>query len=190
MITRIFLLLCCSVSFTLIGCGGGDGGGGEGGSNGTNNNTSNSTNNGTSNSTSNDTSSTSNDTTGGTNNETTPTGPTSNQTTTGPTTPVVEGTTLTIDGSARACELVLIDSENALTEVVFTEGQANGRFMRRGERVAVAFHAVDDAAMPEGAVILNVLEGGIDNITINTEVSRCFGADGQPLSEAGLEIKP
>ncbi len=99
--------------------------------------------------------------------------------------PPVPGTGLAVgDAAARSCEVVLEDPDEKLKDVNYDGVQ--GRDMRRGSRLAIAFHALDDESIVDGAVSF----GQADLSGINVTVSRCFGADGAVLDGVGVTIAP
>ena len=180
--THIGLLL--SLGLTLAACGGGEGSGGGDTSNGaaTSNGTGASNETSSNQTSSNETTGTSNGTIG-TSNGTTTTSTGTTGTSNG-TTPF-EGAGLRVAAEARACELVLLDPQGAVQEVTFSDA-VQGRLMRRGARVAIAFHAVGDAEIPAGAVALQLSEGLGD--TLQLLAPRCFDGAGRLLDGAGVEL--
>ncbi len=89
--------------------------------------------------------------------------------------------------NARACEVVLVDAEKKINDVTFTSA-LKGKFMRRGERVAIAFHATDDEALSTGHVAFSLADGINDLEGVTLRVSRCFDLQGQPLDTADITI--
>ena len=89
--------------------------------------------------------------------------------------------------TARACEVVLSDTAEAISEVTFDAG-VTGRFMRRGERVAIAFVVDGDTPIAEGAVgfTLSPDAEGAENVTFL--IAQCFDLQRQPLDGAGVSI--
>ncbi len=92
--------------------------------------------------------------------------------------PVVPDTTVTLDPAARSCELMLRGS--ALT-VVFGDA-VEGRHLRRGEQLAVAFAHRADAPIPAGAVAFADGEGA------EVESATCFDATGRPLPDVEIAL--
>ena len=89
--------------------------------------------------------------------------------------------------AARACEVVLSDVEEAIAEVTFDAG-VTGRFMRRGERVAIAVIADADEPIAEGAVgfTLSPDAEGAEGVTFL--IAQCFDLQRQALNGAEVTI--
>lgn len=82
---------------------------------------------------------------------------------------------------ARACEsVIVVDPEDA--DVTFAEG-VRGEAIRRGSRVGVAFvtTAAVDAPLKPFSVRWRGARG-----SLRVAETRCFGARGEPLTEASL----
>ena len=103
-----------------------------------------------------------------------------------PDSPTGLGLTVLAD-DARACEVVLDDPQEKIASVVFTDG-AQGKVMRRGNRLAVAFHAQGDEAIPAGAADFEMAAGATDLEGISVMVQRCFDAQGGVIDGDQLEI--
>ncbi len=86
---------------------------------------------------------------------------------------------------ARSCECLLTDPNGALHQVVFG-ASVEGRQIRRGDRVGVAFFRKADAALDEGAVSLS-LKGTALNGVVMARAS-CFDKAGAELAGAKVEI--
>jgi hypothetical protein len=100
----------------------------------------------------------------------------------------VEGLGIEVSAvDARACELVLVDPGQKIAQVLFT-GSVQGRSLRRGERVAVAFHASADAPMVAGDVGIALREGAQDLQGVSATLGRCFGFAGQVLEGAQVTL--
>jgi hypothetical protein len=94
-------------------------------------------------------------------------------------------TTLTlpsIDAAARSCELLLDDDTGAVQGANF-EASVQGEFVRQAPHTAVTFFAAKDAAIPDGAVHIQVLGEGQFRITR----AQCFDRDGKPIAGGGLK---
>ncbi len=100
----------------------------------------------------------------------------------------VDGLGLAVDkDNARACEAVLTDAAGGIEAVAFGEG-VKGRFMRRGERLAVAFIADGDAPIADNAVELVLKDGFDDLASIQITVASCSDAGGAPIEGTQITI--
>ena len=107
----------------------------------------------------------------------------------GPNPDPFEGLGLGLDNSdVRACEVVLKDPQNKIGEVVFDSDSVEGRFMRRGERIALAFHSKGGAEIADGAVGFTPGNGAMDLEGIEVVVGQCVDAQGQPLAEVEVTV--
>lgn len=93
--------------------------------------------------------------------------------------PVEVSLALQVDPAARACEVMLTGS------VSVQYGPAvEGRDLRRGDRLALAFAARADAALDASAVAL----ASTDPDRLAIESGACFDLDGRPLADANLAL--
>ncbi len=88
------------------------------------------------------------------------------------------------NGDARACEVMLKDPGKALGELR-ADDSIEGRALRRGDMLAVAFAQTGDVAVESGAVRF-ALSGTADGVEI--ESVTCFDRSGNPLSEPAVEL--
>ncbi len=97
--------------------------------------------------------------------------------------PPMPGAGLSISSdAARSCEVVLVDTQNDISAVSYNG--VKGRDMRRGERLAIAFHALEDGAIVAGSVSFG--EADLGSLTVMT--SRCFDAAGAEIEGAEVTI--
>lgn len=94
--------------------------------------------------------------------------------------PEVPGAFLGVSADARSCEVMLLDAGGQLGAPLFGAA-VEGRSLRRGDRLAVAFAHRADAPIATGAIGLVAADGG-DGVQI--ESATCFDAAGRPLPEA------
>ena len=99
-----------------------------------------------------------------------------------------DGVGLDIDSDeARSCEVVVVDQANAIDEVTF-EDDVEGRSMRRGERLALAFFVKGDSVIPSGAVNFALRqEGSSEGLQLTN--GRCFDGQGQEINGAALALR-
>jgi len=88
---------------------------------------------------------------------------------------------------ARSCEVVLTDSAKAITGLSFS-GDVEGRFLRRGERLAVAFSGRTNAQLPAAGVNLLLQSAGTSLTGMTLSNNRCFDAQGAVLSGATVTL--
>jgi len=99
----------------------------------------------------------------------------------------------TVADAARACEALVLDPDNLVRgdhddSVVFADG-VEGRSLRRGEKIAIAFHATSDSPIQAGDVALDV-QDGVDNLdSLQLVFQRCFDSNGDPIEESGLDFE-
>lgn len=98
--------------------------------------------------------------------------------------PDVPGAFLGVSADARACEVMLLDAAGQLGAPIFGAA-VEGRSLRRGDRLAVAFAHRADGPIAAGAVGLVAADGG-DGVRI--ESATCFDAAGQPLANATVTL--
>jgi len=145
--------------------------------NGTNNNPNNGTNNNPNNGTNNNPNNRTNNQNNGTNNS-------NNGTNNG----MVVGAGLDITAAgARSCELVVIDGATAITAVTFGDA-VEGRTMRRGDRLALAFYGKGGAELTASSVGLT-LKSGADLQALELTRGRCFGADGAEIAGTTFAVR-
>ncbi len=99
--------------------------------------------------------------------------------------PEVPGAFLGVHPDARSCEVMLLDADGQLGAPVFGAA-VEGRSLRRGDRLAVAFAHRADASIAAGAVGLVAANGG-DGVQL--ESATCFDAAGRPLPEADAVLE-
>jgi hypothetical protein len=87
---------------------------------------------------------------------------------------------------ARACELVLEDSDARVANVRFV-ASSQGTFLRRGRRTAVAFIASQDVALEGSDVRVGAVGGNASTITVAE--AACFDRDGRPIDGAAIEVR-
>lgn len=89
--------------------------------------------------------------------------------------------------AARACEVVVQDGAQVITGLSFSN-TVEGRFLRRGERLAVAFSARSNMVLPaDGATIqLQMASTSLNGITLTN--NRCFDAQGRALPGATVAL--
>lgn len=93
--------------------------------------------------------------------------------------PIEVSLALQVDPAARACEVMLTGP------VSVQYGDAvEGRHLRRGDRLALAFAARADAALANNAVAL----ASTDPDRLAIESGACFDLDGRPLAAANLAL--
>ena len=100
-----------------------------------------------------------------------------------PSMPVITGFKVEPD-QARGCEVVILDPDNVLKDVQFNSS-VKGHWMRRGSRVAVAFFAQENQAIPQGAVSFESTRATLDLEMVNL---KCVDLVGTPLSNASLSF--
>ena len=93
--------------------------------------------------------------------------------------PVAANLALSVDPAARACEVMLVGSVDAAFDAT-----VEGRQLRRGDQLAVAFTAKADAALGVAAVTLS----SADAANLIIESGTCFDVTGQPLADANLAL--
>ncbi len=98
--------------------------------------------------------------------------------------PEVPGAFLGISADARACEVMLHDPEGQLGAPVFGPA-VEGRSLRRGDHLALAFAHRADAPIAAGAVGL-VTQGDGDGVAVAS--AKCFDAAGHALPEAVVSL--
>ena len=86
---------------------------------------------------------------------------------------------------ARGCEVVIIDPENVIKDVRFN-AEVKGHWMRRGDRIAVAFFAQANQAIPQGSVSFDATRGDLDLEMVQL---KCVDLVGTPLSNAHLSFE-
>lgn len=100
--------------------------------------------------------------------------------------PPVEGAGLEVDqAQVRGCEVVLRDPDEAIRAVRFAGG-LQGRFLRRGERLALAFTATDSPG--PGAVSFDLRQGS-DFDAVQVMLGRCVDGDGAALPQASVTLR-
>lgn len=98
--------------------------------------------------------------------------------------PVIPDVSLGLSADARACEVMFLDPEGQLGAVVF--GAAlEGRSLRRGDRLAIAFAHRADAPIPPGAV---ALVAQADAAGVQIESGACFDKSGAAIADPGITL--
>lgn len=87
---------------------------------------------------------------------------------------------------ARACELVITDPDRAVKGLAFGAG-AEGRLVREGERVAVAFFTRADGAISAEDLGLELVPSG-SAANLGISISRCFDRTGHAIAGATVEV--
>lgn len=98
--------------------------------------------------------------------------------------PIVPDVFFTLSAAARACEVMLFDPDRQLGDAAFADA-VEGRSLRRGDRLALAFAHRADAAITVGSVGL-VARDGIAAVSVESAV--CFDREGRPLADAALAL--
>lgn len=98
--------------------------------------------------------------------------------------PIVPDVFFTLDAAARACEVMLFDPDRQLGDAAFGAA-VEGRSLRRGGRLALAFAHRADAAINAGSVGL-VARDGI--AAVQVEAATCFDREGRPLADAAIAL--
>ena len=93
-----------------------------------------------------------------------------------------------LQADARSCEAVLLDPQQKIAELAFSE-TTRGKIMRRGERLAIAFHATSDAVLSEGSADFVLAPEATDAEGVGFVTSQCFNAQGAPLEGDALTIQ-
>lgn len=91
---------------------------------------------------------------------------------------------LGITEAARACEVMFLDPQQRIADVAFAAA-VEGRLLRRGERLAVAFAHRNDAAFARGAIAIAAGGAAAD---VQIEAATCFDRAGRPLAESGITL--
>jgi hypothetical protein len=81
-------------------------------------------------------------------------------------------------GDARACEVLLGDGDVKIDHVEFGD-HVTGRWLRQGDKVAVAFIANQDAPIGGNAMDVAYASGGSSPFTVLA--SHCYGQKGEEL---------
>ena len=102
-----------------------------------------------------------------------------------PDAPEPPGAFIGVSADARACEVMLFDPEGQLGAPVLGAA-VEGRSLRRGDRLALAFAHRENAPIAAGAIGLVVAAGG-DGVQL--ESATCFGAQGRPLADAEAALE-
>lgn len=99
--------------------------------------------------------------------------------------PAVPGAFLSVSAEARSCEVMLVDPDGQLGAPIF-DAAVEGRSLRRGDRLAVAFAHRADAPIAAGAIGLVAADGagGVDVAS-----ATCFDASGRPLADSGVALE-
>jgi hypothetical protein len=100
-----------------------------------------------------------------------------------PNDPVVSGFKVEPE-QARGCEVVIIDPDNTIQNVTFNS-TVKGHWMRRGNRIAVAFFAQENQAITQGSVSFESTRAELDLEMVNL---KCVDLVGTPLSNASLSF--
>lgn len=98
-----------------------------------------------------------------------------------PDTPIPD-VTLGVPAEARACEVMFFDPDERIADVAFGAA-VEGRTLRRGERLAVAFAHRADA--PFAADALALATGGAE---VQIESTACFDRAGRAIAGAALTL--
>lgn len=91
---------------------------------------------------------------------------------------------LGITEAARACEVMFFDPQQRIAAVAFGAA-VEGRELRRGDRLAVAFAHRHDAPFNRGAIAI-AAGGAVADVQI--EAAICFDRGGRPLAESGITL--
>ncbi len=89
--------------------------------------------------------------------------------------------------TARACQLRLTDPSRRLKQVVFA-ASLEGRQVRRGNRVGIAFFRLGDAPIEDGPVALSLSGGSPADVPLSKVT--CFDKAGEPLPGAKVTVTP
>jgi hypothetical protein len=92
---------------------------------------------------------------------------------------------LVSDPAARSCELLVQETDTRVVGADFGPA-VTGVHLREGSRSAVSFLANDDAAIPSGAISLQVVapSAGSAAAGIDVVTARCFDREGRELAGA------
>lgn len=88
---------------------------------------------------------------------------------------------------ARACELVVRESQSELAAVQFEPG-ARGQTARRGDRTSIAVISESDTDLAGDRVVLRWL-GNTDRPSLTVEQSACFDRTGSPIAGSSVRIR-
>ncbi len=97
----------------------------------------------------------------------------------------VQGNGFVVPAMARACQAVIDDPEGSIESVHFSD-RVRGEWLRHGDHIAFAFHAVVNAPIPIWDVSL-VITGELSDGILFDE-NRCFYSSGAPIETAALEL--
>lgn len=102
------------------------------------------------------------------------------------TTPVATTGLQITSPDARACEVLLLDPTEVLTEAAFAAG-VDGRFVKEGQRTAIAVITTGDTAFPTDAITLRAT-GDLAAVTVKT--GACFDRLGAEIPGAAPSVQP